>query len=317
MQNPRRQGGLCLKSGEHKSSMKTMNMRHRVSSQRGFLQLPNDNMVKTIAVALSLCLVCSIVVSTAATLLKPAQVANKLIDKKRNIVAVAGLAESGKTIDQAFESIDARVVDLQTGEYSDAVDAGTYDQRKASKIPSLSTNLGKAKDIAGIGRRANLATVYLLREGESIKKVILPVKGYGLWSTMYGFVALEADARTVSGITFYEHGETPGLGGEIENKGWQQSWVGKQALNDNGEPVLKLIKGVVGVNTPSPEQKIDGLAGATLTSTGVTNLIHFWLGEDGFGPYLKKLRQIPNGPSVSVNTTLTDSKVTMPMSERG
>lgn len=263
----------------------------KMTRQGGFLHLPNDNIVKTIAVALCLCLVCSIVVSTAATLLKPRQVANKLIDKKSNIVTVAGLAEDGKSVDDAFELIETRVVELESGEYTDAVDALTYDQRKAAKDPAMSINLSNDQDVAGIGRRANLANVYLLKEGGTLKKIILPVKGYGLWSTMFGFVALEADATTVSGITFYEHGETPGLGGEIENKRWQESWVGKKVTDANGDPVLKLIKGTVNPDASGAEYQIDGLAGATLTSNGVSNMIEFWLGQDGFGPYLQKLRQ--------------------------
>lgn len=268
------------------------------SRQRGFLHLPNDNIVKTIAVALSLCLVCSIVVSTAATLLKPKQVANKLIDKKRNIVEVAGLKDSGKSLEEAFQQIESRVVDLRTGEYAEDLDAATYDQLKASKDPAQSIKLSKQEDIAQIGRRANFASVYLMREGDDISQIIIPIKGYGLWSTMFGFVALESDAKTVSAVTFYEHGETPGLGGEIENKRWQQSWIGKQAINDQGQPVLRVIKGRVNPDVTGSESHIDGLAGATLTSNGVTNLLQFWLGENGFGPYLQRLRR-DQSPSYS------------------
>lgn len=261
-----------------------------IHRQGGFLNLPNDNIIKTIAVALCLCLVCSVIVSTAATLLKPQQVANKLLDKKRNIVAVAELDAADKSVEELFQRIETKVVNLATGEYDDSVDPLSYDQRKASNDPQLSTKLSKSEDQAQIGRQANLANVYLLKDGDNIQKIILPVKGYGLWSTMYGFVALESDARTVSGITFYEHGETPGLGGEIENPRWQQVWKGKKIINEQGTPSLHLIKGQVTPSTPESEYKIDGLAGATLTSNGVTNLIQFWVGENGFGPYLERLR---------------------------
>lgn len=282
----------------------------KVKQQAGFLNLPNDNIVKTIAVALLLCLACSVVVSTAATLLKPTQVANKLLDKKKNIVAVAGLDQEGVSIAQAFEQIDTRVVDLATGEYSDAVDALNYDQRKASKDAAMSVSLNADQDVAGIGRRANLANVYLLQKEGQLDKIILPVKGKGLWSTMYGFIALEADATTVSGVTFYEHGETPGLGGEIENKRWQKSWIGKQVASENGETKLHVIKGMVNEATSESEYKIDGLAGATLTSNGVSNLITFWMGENGFGPYLAKLRQANSAAVPSdANTLVSKSSV--------
>lgn len=258
--------------------------------QRGFLNLPNDNIVKTLVVATLLCLVCSVVVSVTAVQLKPIQTENKLLDKKVNILSVAGLTDQSVPVDVRFESIKTQVIDLETGRITDAVDAQTYDQRKASKDPALSTTLSRSQDVAQIKTRANYANVYLLESDGVVEKLILPVKGYGLWSTMYGFIALEADATTVSGITFYEHGETPGLGGEIENPSWQQSWKGKQVFN--GQNVaLTVIKGAVGDATPEPEYKIDGLAGATLTSNGVGNMIKFWLGEDGFGPYLERYKE--------------------------
>lgn len=260
------------------------------NTQKGFLNLPNDNIVKTIGVAVLLCLVCSVVVSGAATILKPTQVANKLNYKRNNILTVAGIADPTKSVDELFARVETRVVDMLTGEYTDAVDAETFDQRKASNEPELSIKLDKSQDIAQIGRRAKYGNVYLVRDGEQIDKIVLPVKGYGLWSTMYGFISLESDAMTVSSITFYEHAETPGLGGEIENKKWQASWEGKQIAGAQGKPKLHVIKGRVTAATSEPEYKIDGLAGATLTSNGVTNLVKFWMGSDGFGPYLERVR---------------------------
>jgi len=265
-------------------------MMKKIKPQAGILNLPNDNIVKTIVVATMLCLVCSIIVSSAAIVLKPKQVANKLLDKKSNILTVAGISGEG-SIDELFQQIETRVVDMATGEYTSEVDAETFDQRKASKDPVYRIDLSSGQDIAGIGGRSKFANVYLVNKDNAIDKIILPVKGYGLWSTMYGFIALESDAKTVSGITFYEHGETPGLGGEIENKKWQTSWQGKQLVNADGDIALKLIKGLVSEATPDAEYKIDGLAGATLTSNGVTNLVQFWMGENGFGPYLERVRK--------------------------
>ncbi|MCL4134118.1 UNVERIFIED_CONTAM: hypothetical protein GTU68_064775 [Idotea baltica] len=234
-------------------------------------------MFKTIAVALLLCLVCSIIVSSAAVLLKPTQIANKLLDKKSNILTVAGIADSSKTVDELFEQIETKVIDIATGEYTDAVDAE-------------SVRLTKEEDIASIGTKSIYANVYLVRDGDAVSKIVLPIKGYGLWSTLYGFIALEADAQTVSSITFYDHKETPGLGGEVDNQKWQAGWSGKKLATPQGEIVLSLIKGTVTPNTPDSEYKIDGLAGATLTSNGVTNLVKFWMGQNGFGPYLERFK---------------------------
>lgn len=260
-------------------------------TQAGFLSLPNDSMFKTLAVALTLCLVCSIIVSTAAALLKPRQVVNKLLDKKKNILAVSGIDMNGKSLDELFTQIETRVVDMQSGDYTDAVDASTFDQRKASKDSAYRVELDRGQDIAKLGGgRSKYASVYLVNKGDQLERIILPVKGYGLWSTMYGFLALEKDATTVSGITFYEHGETPGLGGEIENPKWQASWQGKKIVNQGGQPALRVIKGAVNPSSADAVYQIDGLAGASLTSNGVSNLINFWVGENGFGPYLDKLR---------------------------
>lgn len=262
----------------------------KIKPQAGFLSLPNDNIVKTIGVAVLLCLVCSVIVSGAAIILKPKQVANKLIDKKSNILTVAGISGEG-SVDELFQQIETRVVDMQTGEFTTEVDPASFDQRKASKDPAYRVDLSSEQDIANIRGRSKFANVYLVNKEGNVDKIILPIKGYGLWSTMYGFIALENDATTVSSITFYEHGETPGLGGEIENKKWQASWKGKQLIDTAGNTVLSLIKGTVTDNTSDRQYKIDGLAGATLTSNGVTNLVQFWMGKDGFGPYLERVRK--------------------------
>ena len=141
----------------------------------------NDSISKTFAVALALCVVCAVVVSSAAVILRPTQEVNKLLDLKTNILASAGLLEQGVSIEAQFEQISTRVVDLETGRFTDAVDVASYDQRKASKDPALSIALDPKQDPAKIKRRANYATVYLLETEQGIEKIILPIKGYGLW----------------------------------------------------------------------------------------------------------------------------------------
>jgi len=217
-------------------------------------------------------------------------VANALNYKRSNILTVAGISDPNKSVDELFEQVETLVIDMDTGEYTSEVDVESFDQRKASKDPGLSIELKDDQDIAQIGRRSKFGSVYLIRDGERLDKIVLPIEGYGLWGILYGFISLESDAKTVSSITFYEHKETPGLGGEIENKKWQASWSGKQIVDSQGQPKLQVIKGRVNSATSEPEYKIDGLAGATLTSNGVTNLVQFWMGEDGFGPYLERVR---------------------------
>jgi Na+-transporting NADH:ubiquinone oxidoreductase subunit C len=257
----------------------------------------NDSIKKTIIVALSLCLVCSIFVAVAAVGLKPIQKANKDLDRKRNILSSAGMLVSGKSVDEIFETVETLIVNLQTGAFATqaeikaaGINPATYDQKAASKDPQLSVALSGENDPASIKRRANFSAVYLVKSGDDIDRIIVPVHGYGLWSTMYGFIALKSDFNTVIGFGFYSQGETPGLGGEVDNPNWKALWKGKEVYDDQGEAVLHLVKGSVDTSDPKAAYKVDGLSGATLTSRGVTNLVQYWLGEEGFGPFLAKLR---------------------------
>ena len=251
----------------------------------------NDTFGKTLLVAGVLCLVCSVVVSAAAVILRPAQQFNKDLDRKANILAAAGLMEKGADVEALFEGVTSKVVDLETGRFTDAVDLETYDQRKASKTVELSDEIPSDLDKAKISRRVKYAVVYLIENDKGVETVILPIKGYGLWSTLYGFVALDADVNTVAGIGFYEHAETPGLGGEIDNPNWKASWVGKKVYaGSEVTPTLSVIKGKVNPDRPEAIHQIDGLSGATLTSRGVHNLIQYWMGAEGFAPFLNNLR---------------------------
>ncbi len=255
------------------------------------MSMPNDSMVKTVFMTVLVCLVCAVIVATAAVGLREKQETNKLVDKQQNILQVAGLDDESKSVQERFESIDTRVVDLATGEYVDDVDIVTYDQRMAARDPEQSVELTKDQDIAGIGRRANYAKVYLVKDdNDQVDKIVLPVHGYGLWSTLYGFVSLETDASTIYRVKFYDHAETPGLGGEVDNPNWRSIWTGKQFYDENGEYDFSIAKGSVNPNSPDANYQVDGLAGATLTSRGVDNLFKYWLSDQGFGPYLDKLR---------------------------
>jgi len=272
------------------------------------LALGNDSLEKTIAIAVALCLVCAVLVSFSAVALKSLQVHNKELDMKKNILDVAGLLQEGSDIDSAFaEKIEAKIVNLETGDYVEDMNAAEYDQRKAAKDPALSVAIPKDKDIAHIRVKAKFAKVFLVKESGAIKSIILPVNGYGLWSTLYGFLSLDADGQTVQSINFYDQQETPGLGGEVVNPKWRELWKGKKVYAETdqpsaekgliesaemGEPALALIKGVVDNTKPGSQYQVDGLAGASLTSTGVTNLVRYWMSNEGFAPYLAKVRTV-------------------------
>ncbi len=256
----------------------------------GVLGLPNDDTRKIVAVALILSLVCSIMVSSAAVLLKPLQERNQALAVKTEIVKVSGLMTADADVEQLFTQIETRIVDLDTGEYTKAVDLSTFDPVVAARDPATSVALPVVDDIAKIKRRANYARVYLVHEDDQLKTVILPVHGSGLWATMYGFLALASDGKTITGLTFYQHSETPGLGDKIEDPDWQAQFVDKLAFDDQGKPRITLVKGSVNAASPDAVYQVDGIAGATLTANGVTHLLQFWLGQQGFGPYLEILR---------------------------
>ena len=251
-------------------------------------------------VALVLSIVFSVVVSTAAVTLRPAQIQNQNLDIKTNILSAAGMLEPGASaaeIEETFERFSVRLVDLDTGEYVEPSAVGVqdpmkYDMYKAASDPSMSTNIPSSNDPAGIKRRPNVAKVYVIEENGELTRVVLPIHGYGLWSTLYGFVSLEGDLNTIEGLGFYAHAETPGLGGEVDNPRWKQQWVGKELYDgERANPQIRLVKGGVSSDAADREHKIDALSGATLTSRGVENLVNYWMGDRGFAPYLQKLRE--------------------------
>lgn len=291
-----------------------------------------DSLPNTLIVATVLCLVCSTLVSVAAVGLKSIKDRNILLDRKSNILAVAGFEsdqiKSAGGIDELFKSrFDARIIDLATG--NDAVDqckaamegagkvlddvVGDYDQLWASKSKKdqdwgkkndkepICLRLEKKADIAGIKYRENFSHVFILKsESGAVDKYVFPVRGMGLWSMMRGYLAVEPDLQTVAGLTFYEQGETPGLGGEIVNEQWKAKWTGKQIYSD-GEVLLEVCKG----DQTNNEYGVDALSGATITSNGVTKMIDYWMGPDGFGPFIK--RQKTEAPSSA--STLKASKL--------
>lgn len=251
-----------------------------------FWALPTDSVPKTIFVAIALCLAASTVVSTAAVVLKPLQEANKLRDKQINVLQVAGLYEPGIDVENAFGAVEPRVLDLKTGTFTDKFDAKTFDDGAAGDDPNLSVAL--EDDPAGIGRRSNYKTVYILRtKGGEIDKVILPIHGYGLWSTLYGFIALEKNGNDISGLQFYQHGETPGLGAEVDNPKWKALWAGKKLRDDSGKLQIRVAKSAPAAGK---DYFVDALSGATLTSDGVDNLVRFWMGENGYQKFLDNLK---------------------------
>ncbi len=243
---------------------------------------------KTIGVVVAVCLVCSIVVSGAAVGLRTQQKANAQLDKQTNILEAAGLLKAGMTakdISNAYQaSVEEKFVELDTGSYvaNPEGEGKVYDMYAAARKPE--TSIKPVPDTAGILRRMNVASVYIVKDDAGQpSRIVLPINGSGLWNLMYGFLAVDNDGNTVRELVYYDQAETPGLGGEVQNPAWKAKWNGKKLYKD-GETAIQVKKGA---NSSSPYE-VDALSGATLTSKGVQHTLDYWLGEHGWGPYLKK-----------------------------
>ena len=258
------------------------------------LRETKDTPVGTITIALILCVVCSVLVSAAAVSLKPWQDGQKDLFRKKNIVFAAGYGDeikSAKDVDTIFEDrFTSQLIDLETGEdvtkekleELGITDATKYDPLKAAKNPAMAVAIEPTNAMPGLTVREPFTTVYTIVENEETVGYVFPVYGKGLWSTLYGFLAVEADGETVRGITFYDHAETPGLGGEVDNPNWKAKWTGKKVYGEDGSVALSVVKG-----TAATETQIDGLSGATITSNGVDKMVKYWLGPTAYGPFLE------------------------------
>lgn len=242
--------------------------------------------IKTLTVAGLLCLVCSVLVSVVVVILRPQQAINADLDMKKNILMSAGLLKDGDDINEVFNTLETVIVDMQTGSKTESVSAKSYDQVAATKDKDYVVMIPSDQDLGGLKLRSKYAKVYVKRNAMgAVETVILSHWGKGLWSTMYGFIALGEDLNTIKGFGYYAQGETPGLGGEVDNPKWKAQWIGKKLFNDTGEVVFKVAKGVaVG------DSQVDGLSGATITANGVSSSMKYWFGGHGYANFLKKLK---------------------------
>ncbi len=256
--------------------------------------MSNEGAKKTIGIALVVCLICSILVATAAVGLRKIQKKNQDQEKIKNILLAGGIDFKNRDLQEVYrEKIRTDLIELASGrilpesEYKEDLRPETFD----IKNTPYTRRIDPDKDIAKIQFVPLYMIIYEVIENDRMDRIILPIYGKGLWSTMYGFIALDRDLKTIKGFTFYQHGETPGLGGEVDNPRWKRIWVGKQAFDSNGHVRIRVIKGKVDPDSPDAKYKIDGLSGSTLTTRGVDQMVQFWLGENGYGPFLKQLRE--------------------------
>lgn len=234
------------------------------------------------------CFVCSIMISVANVGLRDRQEANKKLDKQKSVLQAAWLVQPGEKVSRAkveelFKKVRARVIELPSGTVLDHISPDEFDEDKAPTMDAPANN-------AGLRTIKKQVKIYEVMDGDKVNMFVLPIEGKGLWSTMYGFLALDADTRTIRGLTYYDQAETPGLGGEVANPRWKALWPGRLAYDESWNVAISVIKGSAGSVEENP-YAVDGLSGATLTSRGVSNMLKFWLGENGFAPFLRSFRE--------------------------
>ncbi len=256
--------------------------------------MDKDSPSRLFGVVIVVSLVCSLLVASATILLREKQQLGKQLERKRNVLVAAGIASprmSEAEIEAGFARVRPVIVDFTTGKIDTTVDAARYDMQRAAKDPDTSIAIDPAKDTALLHRMPRYGVMYLLAGEKGVQALVLPISGLGLWSTIYGYISLQNDGKTVSGLTFYQHGETPGLGGEIDNPAWRKQWLGKIALGTAGEPVMQVMRGKVPAGSAGSEHQVDGISGATITSRAVGNMVNFWLGDTAYGKFIPLVLQ--------------------------
>ncbi len=256
----------------------------------------NKAAFRSLMVLAGVALLCSILVSVATTTLRPIHERNELLQRYRNVVSLTGLVgddSDDAAVFEAVELLDARVVDLSSGEFRPDIDPVAVNSRSALNDPDTSTAIPADKDLARLGRRTDYEVVYLVWHDQTFSRIILPINGQGMWSTLYGYIAIEADLETIAAVTFYEQAETAGLGDQIEDPDWQAQWQGRSLYSDAGDLLFQVASGPVNLSSPSAAYQVDGLTGATITAAGVTNLVRYWFGSHGYGPLLAQMKESP------------------------
>ena len=252
---------------------------------RRLLALPNESRAKTLIVAFVVSAVCAILVSAATVLLRPIQAANRAAEEQAQIAAlVEGIPGIAALLETSGGALSTLVIDLQSGRAADEVTPDTLDAALADTA-NWTALVGEA-DLAGLGHRPDYAQVFLLRDADTISLVLLPMTGQGYGGRIDAILALHADMTTIAGIAITQHSETPGLGGRIDEPSWQSEFPGTETRDADGDLRFNVARGPA-----SGPHEVDGITGATRTGRGITQMVRFWLGPDGYGPLIRAIER--------------------------
>lgn len=247
----------------------------------------------TLGFTFAVCAACSVMVAGSYALLADRQRSDAAIARMRQVLVLGGLVGAEQALGRGdvlarFEAVRALPVDLETGRIAAGIDPAEYDQRAAAQDPGRSRPA--PENAAGIRRLPEYAVVYEISGPDGrLERLLLPIHGQGYNGQLYGYIALGPDLDTVRDIVFYEHEETPGLGARVDNPDWRAGWAGRRVYDDSGEVALRVVPDA-GPPATDP-YRVDALSRATVTSTGIEQMLRFWLGDHAFGPYLAWRRQ--------------------------
>lgn len=260
----------------------------------------NDSPQKALLMIFVTALACSILVSVAAISLRPIQLTHKLLERARNVIQLTGLVSaeqydelSDEDLLVLYGQLDRRIVNIDEQTFAADINPDTFDQRKAANDAERSVDIPAEFDVASLGHRSRYAMVYMVWQEDQLQRIILPIHGQGMWSTIYGYIALASDLNTIEGVSFYEQAETPGLGDQILRPQWQAQWQGRKLLDTTGKLRFRISTGSVEPGSSAATHEVDALSGATVTANGVSSLVAYWFGDHGFQPFLQQLRTTP------------------------
>jgi len=253
-----------------------------------------ESVSRTLLIAALVALFCSALVAGAVHILRPIQQALTLLERNSSILQVAGrLPEAGSDRDRvnAYLALDARLLDLTTDRFAQTVpglDPASFDHwaLTADSEYALPLTVPTANS-AGLTWVPRYVPVYLVWGAAGLERLVLPIHGTGMWSTLQGHLALKADFNTIAALHIFRHGETPGIGDRIQDPTWEASWAGRRAYDLAGDVAIRVGR----ADTADGTYRVDLISGASVTSMAVGDLVRFWLGPAAYGPWLQRLRQ--------------------------
>lgn len=254
-----------------------------------------EGAARTLLIAAGVALACSALVAGTVYLLRPIQNAYQLLDRNRALLQAAGMLAADaddRMVVSAYLDLDVRLVDLTSDSMVTTAavpDVRSYDHWSLTENSPAELRMQEANAAPGPPPHPRYVPVYVVRKDSALQRLILPVHGQGMWSTIHGYLALADDLRTVAALTIYRHGETPGIGDRIEDAQWLRSWSGKQVYADDGSVRIDVVR-----QAADSAHEVDLISGASVTSKSVASMVRSWMGPQGYGPLLDRLRENPD-----------------------